>query len=35
MDSRGGLSIPHGAQVVVEPEEGAKNGDISNRYVKM
>lgn len=27
-DSRGGLSIPHGAQVVVEPEEEAKNGDI-------
>ena len=24
----GGLSIPHGAQVVVEPEEGARHGDI-------
>lgn len=24
----GGLSIPHGAHVVVEPEEGARHGDI-------
>lgn len=26
--SRGGISIPHGAQVIVEPEASAMNGDI-------
>lgn len=27
-DTRGGLSIPHGAHVFVEPEEDARHGDI-------